>query len=418
MRHPLIPFPTLLFLAACYDSESAPTPAASEPGALHILGGPVECDACSETRFDVAGEGLASVIGGTFVSQDDTSQTLPAPLELRRFTGDSGFVLRAEVRFTDTVRVGEYALVLRTMYRDGKSRRLTVPGAMQVTREWSPETQPSPTDSGVVRVLVTSSGPAADTQFRLDLCTQGFCSTATVDTGPVRDVQVAAPARYVVRLNDVAPNCSVTSANPVYVTIRPDSAKALAFVVVCVPLAHVRVSVSVAGTDAPQYFSVRCDDGSCGRAALTSATDAVLGLREGPHQITLQAVASNCEVSGENPRLFSAIAGDTATVAFQIACFELSTVRVSTRTTGTNSADVYTVVNRSDCRGSAFYAGLFCAERTLPAGGMVNFRAYPGTRQFYLDSVPSNCRVMGPNPVGIDVPRESTVDLVFDVTCQ
>jgi WD40 repeat protein len=95
------------------------------------------------------------------------------------------------------------------------------------------------------------------------------------------------------------------------------------------------VSVNGAGDGAdPDGFLVVVD-GSVQRPLTAGGATLVGGLAAGSHQVALEGIGSNCTVSGAATREVTIAAGDTAGVAFDVACAAVrGTLRVTVTTSG------------------------------------------------------------------------------------
>ena len=85
----------------------------------------------------------------------------------------------------------------------------------------------------------------------------------------------------------------------------------------------VLVTVLTAGTEAdPDGYTLSIDDGP-GQAVGVNATVTIDGLPTGNHLFRLDGLASNCSVSGTNPRSVDVIAVNAASpisVSFSVSC--------------------------------------------------------------------------------------------------
>jgi TolB protein len=149
-------------------------------------------------------------------------------------------------------------------------------------------------------------------------------------------------------------------------------------------------------------------DGGAGTHLGINDTVAVAGLSVGDHTVQLDSVASNCTVSGSNPRTVSVPAQDTITTTFAVSCSsQTGDLHVTTSTSGTNlDPDGYAV--RVD--GGAYQH--IAINDSLTLQGLA-----AGSHSVLLDSVAANCTVAGGATHSITVPDGGTVTAAFDVTC-
>src|SRR3989442_11327966 len=83
----------------------------------------------------------------------------------------------------------------------------------------------------------------------------------------------------------------------------------------------VQVSVTTTGVELDTNGYRIAIDGGVGQAIPVNGTMTFTGLGAGPHSVLLAGLASNCGAAGAaNPRPVEVVAGDTARVAFSVAC--------------------------------------------------------------------------------------------------
>lgn len=164
------------------------------------------------------------------------------------------------------------------------------------------------------------------------------------------------------------------------------------------PLAPVtgvlEVSVNVAGGgNAPGGF-LAVVDGTVQRALATGEATLVGGLAAGSHQVALEGISAHCTVSGAAIQDVTIVAGDTAGVAFEVACSSVSgTLRVTVTTGGTDlDPNGYEVLVDGDI-----------AAGVEPDAAIL-FPVEAGERTVSLGAVNPNCAVEPPaQPVRIPV---------------
>ena len=81
-----------------------------------------------------------------------------------------------------------------------------------------------------------------------------------------------------------------------------------------------QVLVTTTGADFDLDGYIVSVDGGTGRAIAVNGTMTVSELSAGTHSVALTAIASNCAVSGANPRLITVARSGTTEVAFQVSC--------------------------------------------------------------------------------------------------
>jgi hypothetical protein len=180
---------------------------------------------------------------------------------------------------------------------------------------------PPPSTSGSLQSTAATSGSSPDDSYTVNI--DGGGAQALTANGSITTTGVA-PGEHSVLLGDVAPNCTVSGANPRPVSVIAGQTAAVSFVITCVEppvdAGSIRVTAATSGNllDTDGY-QVSADNGAALELAI-NGTRTFEGLRPGSHAIRLAGLASNCTVSGENPRTASVTAGQTVTVSFTITC--------------------------------------------------------------------------------------------------
>jgi TolB protein len=131
------------------------------------------------------------------------------------------------------------------------------------------------------------------------------------------------------------------------------------------------------------------------------------GLLVGPHLVYLGGLATNCTVTGPNPREVE-VAGHPEQVSFEVSCnLKVGTVHVSTTTVGNDlDPDGYMVSTSVGGSGGIGLDG----TRDFPD-------VRPGLVQVLLTGMTANCVVAGPNPQTVDVKYGQSVSVAFVVQC-
>jgi Tol biopolymer transport system component len=131
------------------------------------------------------------------------------------------------------------------------------------------------------------------------------------------------------------------------------------------------------------------------------------GVLEGQHNITLEGLAANCAVDGENPRQVTVPAADTTVVRFTVLCSStVGTVVVTATTTGAFQPS------------SGFFITLDGAIlRPLAPAGQETIYSVPAGRHEIGLRLTDNCEVRGTNPQISDIQIGATAAIVFEVIC-
>lgn len=170
----------------------------------------------------------------------------------------------------------------------------------------------------------------------------------------------------------------------------------------------IAVTTNTAGTPLDEDGYVVTIDQAGERAIGTNETASVPGLKAGEHLLKLTGLASNCAVSGENPRTVTVAVGETASTTFDVVC-ELTTgwIQVTTSTEGdVPDADGFVV----SVSGEAVLP--IGTSETETIGGL---RA--GEQEVELKEVAPNCSVNGANPRTLEVVVGDTARVSFEVDC-
>ena len=167
----------------------------------------------------------------------------------------------------------------------------------------------------------------------------------------------------------------------------------------------VRISTSGDAVDPDGYRLTL--DGRPAESVGVNATRELTDLPPGEHDLTLDGVALNCAIQGDNPRRVSVPAAGTAEIAFQVFCAALTgTIAVITRTTGESlDPDGFTLRVDGD-------------TRQVPRDTRVAItEVSAGDHSVELSDVASNCAVQGENPRIAVVSPGRRVELAFEVVC-
>jgi hypothetical protein len=407
-----------LLAAGCHEANNPPEPpdpAAESEYALED--GPVTCEGCGSARMVALGPEVRRYPHASLVARGTVARPVRAGFQLRPITVTKGRALEVTVSFLDTLPAGEYDLILGGV--DGVPDAL-VPRALIVTRAFQPAEpiDPAPGAPGTLRITVTSSGAEPDRGFTLlDTNCPGLgCQATILSAGVPRDL-VLASGDYLFRLSDIAPTCSVTGSNPVAVRVVAGQVTTLGFDVRCVASAWVRVSARTTGTDLPAFYGIACIAGSCDLNESPLSAQGSVVLLAGAMSLTfeLRGVPSNCTPAGGYQRSVTGIPGDTVEIAFDVACRPLSKVRITTRTTGGAPDGTYLIAEGSGC--DDYYSYAPCRYFDIVEPSPLTISVAEGQTSLYLWGVAGNCRVTSPNPVTVNVPPESEIDVTFDVTC-
>ncbi len=205
----------------------------------------------------------------------------------------------------------------------GTSRTVSVTAGTTVSTSYAVSCAPTGGGTGSLTVTTATSGASGD------LDPDGY--TVSVDGGaasqPIPDngsVTFTGPAGdHTVALSGVAANCSVGGANPRTVTVPSGGTVSTTFSVTCAATGggtgSLTVTTSTTGSNLdPDGYTITID-GSFSQPIATNGSVTFTG-PSGDHSLALSAVASNCSVSGANPRTVTVPSGGTTTTTFSVSC--------------------------------------------------------------------------------------------------
>ena len=128
---------------------------------------------------------------------------------------------------------------------------------------------------------------------------------------------------HTVALGGVAGNCTLSGANPQTGSVAAGGTTSLAFSLSCAPTGSgtgsLTVTTSTTGSNLdPDGYTLTLD-GSLSQPIATNGSVTVTG-PAGDHPVALSGVATNCMVSGANPRTVTVPAGGAGTTTFAVTC--------------------------------------------------------------------------------------------------
>jgi WD40 repeat protein len=177
---------------------------------------------------------------------------------------------------------------------------------------------------GMLRVTVSTSGHELDPDG-YEVMLNNSSGVAIPINGTITNR--IGTGTHVVRLGGIAANCVVADNNPRTVTVTVDATTDVAFVATCATTASVHVTAITTGTDLdPDGYVVRVTVSGQywrplrERALPTNGVVLLPGLTAGLYDLTLRHLAVNCDVSDKLPRTVNLASGDTAALAFNVAC--------------------------------------------------------------------------------------------------
>jgi hypothetical protein len=262
---------------------------------------------------------------------------------------------------------------------------------------------------GALSIAVTSSGSDVDPDgyvVRVDTSV-----TQHVDPNGVATFTGLTDGEHRVDLYGTAANCWSIGNDPRAVAVTGGLAGATQFDVGCVAEGSLYITNTTTGVDLdPDGFTVTVD-GSASKPLATNDSVSFNGLSSySTHSVALLGLASNCSLSGGNPRTATVSSGGTTPLTFTLNCAPTGsgtgTLTLATSTTGTNlDPDGYTLtIDGTTSRPIGFAATV---SLTVPAG------SHPVS----LSGIAANCSVSGANPRTVAVPAGGGGSTTFALLC-
>ncbi|HEX4600692.1 MAG TPA: PKD domain-containing protein [Gemmatimonadales bacterium] len=262
----------------------------------------------------------------------------------------------------------------------------------------------APPPTGNLTVTTTTSGSSQPSGYTVAV--DGGASQPIGTAGSVTFTNLSATS-HTVTLSGVPGNCTVSGGTSQTVTVPAGGTATAGFTVSCTATTgNLTVTTTTSGSSQPSGYTVAVDGGA-GQAIGTAGSVTFTNLSAGSHSVTLTNVASNCTVSGSNPRTVTVPSGGTATTTFSVSCTTPpGNLTVTTSTSGSSLPSGYTVAVDGGA-GQAIGTNASVTFTTLSAG----------SHSVTLTNVASNCTVSGSNPQTVTVPSGGTATTTFSVSC-
>ena len=260
--------------------------------------------------------------------------------------------------------------------------------------------------TGAIRVEVVTSGSEVPDAYQVSVDAGQAHSVAS--TGNLT-FQGILPGQHSVELVSIPFNCAVDGSNPREAAVAEAGTTEVSFSVSCeaAPPGDLAVTTATSGDDLDTGYSVVIDGGT--PVAIGANTTLTFeDLDDGNHTVELTNVASNCTVSGSNPRTVNVPAGGTGSTTFDVGCEGLTgDLAVTTATSGVEpDPDGYAVVVDGVVRGS------------IGTDDIAVFPGLPvGARNVELAALADNCAVQGDNPRTLPIFDGQTTPTTFAVVC-
>src|SRR6184192_915412 len=198
---------------------------------------------------------------------------------------------------------------------------VTVPSGGTATATFAVSCAATGGGNGTLTVTTSTTGSDLDPDGYTVTLDRGATSQPIATNG---SVSFTGPAGdHTVALSGMAGNCSVSGANPRTVTVPSGGTVSTTFSVTCAATGggtgSLTVTTSTTGSNLdPDGYTITID-GSFSQPIGTNASVTFTG-PSGDHTLALSGVASNCSVSGANPRTVTVPSGGTTSTTFSVSC--------------------------------------------------------------------------------------------------
>src|SRR5438128_1247553 len=331
--------------------------------------------------------------------------------------------INASVTFTGLT-PGSHSVVLSGVAANctvsgGTSSVVSVTAGSTASTSYSISCAPTGPTTGSLSVTTATSGASGD------LDPDG--STVTLPVATSRAIGINAsvtftgltPGSHSVVLSGVAGNCTVSGGTSRTVSVTAGSTASTSYSVSCAPSSpgtgSLTVTTATSGASGdldPDGYTVSVDGGAASQPIATNGSVTFTG-PAGDHSIALTGVATNCTVSGANPRTVTVPAGGTASTTFSVSCAPTGP------TTGSLSVTTATSGASGDLDPDGYTATLDgTTSRAIGINASVTFTGLtPGSHSVVLSGVAGNCTVSGGTSRTVSVTAGSTASTSYSVSC-
>jgi len=257
-------------------------------------------------------------------------------------------------------------------------------------------------DEGTLLVTTATGGDAVDPDgYRVSLD-----GAAGIPIGVAAQLSLAhvPSGEHRVRLDGIAPNCTLDGSNPRDASIAPGATLQVAFGLRCTDAGDLRVRTQTNGPSPDDDGYGLSIDGGPEQPIGTLAERLLRDLEPGEHNVALSGLADNCAVNGPNPVPFTVLPYTPAEVAFDVLCSGL------TVTTATGGAD-------PDLDGYLLSVD-GGASQPLGVNTRLELPVREGDHLLALRGVADNCTPTGENPRHVAILPGVRSETTFQVLCR
>jgi Tol biopolymer transport system component len=268
--------------------------------------------------------------------------------------------------------------------------------------------------TGSLRIITSTTG--------IDLDPNGYA--AIVDNGThypidLKDTVVVTgltPGTHSVSMDNVSLNCRGNTQLTRSVSIQAGATTTVTYSFTCTALTiatgTIQVVTSTTGSNLdPDGYTYSVDSAAV-RSIGINTTVTVGKFKLGNHSVLLGGVASNCTISGSNPRVVNVTENTTVQAVFSVTCSGnggTGSITASVPTTGQNlDPNGYTLTvdggsgQHADVNASTTFSALSPGNHSV---------------QLTTSTVANNCSVNGPNPKIVSVTGGQTTQVSFPIVC-
>ena len=184
----------------------------------------------------------------------------------------------------------------------------------------------APPTTGSLRVTTATSGASGDVDPDGYSVTLDGTTSRAIGDNATTTFSGLAPGSHTVVLSGVAANCTVSGGTSRTLSVTAGSTVSTSYAVSCAPTGPTTGSLSVttatsgaSGDLDPDGYTVSVDGGAASQPIPDNGSVTFTG-PSGDHTLALSGVASNCSVSGANPRTVTVPSGGTTSTTFSVSC--------------------------------------------------------------------------------------------------
>jgi hypothetical protein len=372
------------------------------------------------TSFSVSCSATTGTGTGTLTVTASTTGAVPTGVYVVSATGPSApngasDVVAPNGTLSEQVLAGSYTVTLSGFPQNctvtsGNPQSVTVPTGGTATAAFTVScSATSGTGTGTLTVTASTTGAVP---------TGVYVVSATGPSAPNGASDVVAPngtlseqvlaGSYTVTLSGFPQNCTVTSANPVSVTVPSGGTGTAAFTVSCsATTGTLTVNTRTTGSVPITNYTV-----TVGGASVSIAPNGTISgsVAAGSYTVTLSGFPQNCTVTstGGPSQSVTVPAGGTATVLFALSCSS-GTLTVTNTTSGPVPTTTYTVTVSGP-------SGTVTASMA-PNGQVGPAQVAPGTYTVSLSGLPATCTVQNGTSQNVTVPGGGSATASFAISC-